>query len=143
MTVLVERRPGEIVRFRDAAAVIARSSLALISSWPWLPSYRREFAMRRLVLVGAVLMLAAIVAASARASDHRAGKRGSHAASAGTDHVRPSSWFARYPGEVSPPAYGGFIDLGPLGFMAACGAYPRGHGYCGPNVSTPIDAWSY
>ncbi len=99
--------------------------------------------MRRLVLLSTALLFAAAVAASARASDHRAGKSGYAAASARTHHVRHGGRFAAYPGEGSPPAHGGFIDLGPLGFMAACGAYPRGRGYCGPSSGAPIDAWSY
>jgi hypothetical protein len=99
--------------------------------------------MTRLVLMGVVLMLAATAAAGAMASEHGAGKSGPHAASARTRHARPASQLPGYRGEGSPPAHGGFIDLGPLGFMAACGAYPRGHGYCGPTNGAPIDAWSY
>jgi hypothetical protein len=110
--------------------------------------------MTRLTLVGAVLALAVGLMASAMASDQKAGKSSRHvghfhaAAFDGAHHIRhssrlagvrgPESW---YPGSASPGYYGGFIDLGPLGIMAACGAYPRGHGYCGPPAGTPIDAW--
>ncbi len=108
--------------------------------------------MRRLVLAGTVLALAAGVTAGATASDLKAGKNGSHvgrfnaAASGRTHHirhssrlagVRPESW---YPGGGSPGYHGGFIDLGPLGITAACGSYPHRYGYCGPGYGTPIDA---
>ena len=115
-----------------------------------------ETMMRRLILAGAVLALAAGVTPSAMASDQKADKSGSHigrfhtAAFGRTHHIRhssrlagvrgPESW---YPGGGSPGYHGGFIDLGPLGITAACGFYPLGHGYCGQGYGTPIDAWSY
>jgi hypothetical protein len=111
--------------------------------------------MTRFALAGAVLALAIGLTAGAMASDQKSGKSGSHvgrfhsAALGGTHHIRRSSRLAGvrdperwHPGGASPNYYGGFIDLGPLGIMAACGAYPRGHGYCGPPSGTPIDAWS-
>jgi hypothetical protein len=102
--------------------------------------------MTRLVLAVTALALAAGIPASAMASHHGAGKSGSHvgrfhtATFARTHHIRRSSG---YPGVGSPDYRGGFVDLGPLGMTAACGFYPRGHGYCGPRSGTPIDAWSY
>jgi hypothetical protein len=97
--------------------------------------------MTRFALAGAALALAVAFAASAMASDHQAGRSAGHVERAhpagfgGTHHIRRSSG--------GSPAYsGGFIDLGPLGIMAACATYPRGHGYCGPPAGTPIDAWS-
>lgn len=104
--------------------------------------------MRRLILAGAALVFAAAGTASAMASDQGGGKSGRHvggfhtAASARIHHSMHSSRFAGVRGAESPYP-GGFIDLGPLGFMAACGAYPGGHGYCGPSSDAPIDAWSY
>jgi len=95
--------------------------------------------MTRLALAGAALALAVAVTASAMASGHRAGRSAGHvervhaAGFGGTHHIRRSG---------SPAYPGGFIDLGPLGIMAACATYPRGHGYCGPPSGTPIDAWS-
>jgi hypothetical protein len=112
--------------------------------------------MRRLILAGTVLALAAGVTASAMASDQKSDKNGSHvgrfhaAAFGRTHHIRrssrlagvrgPESW---YPGGGSPGYHGGFIDLGPLGITAACGSYPHRYGHCGPGYGTPIDAWSY
>jgi hypothetical protein len=112
--------------------------------------------MRRLILAGTVLALAAGVTASAMASDQKSDKSGSHAgrfhaaAFGRTHHIRrssrlagvrgPESW---YPGGGSPDYHGGFIDLGPLGITAACGSYPHRYGHCGPGYGTPIDAWSY
>ena len=112
--------------------------------------------MRRLILAGTALVLAAGVSAGAMASDQKADKSGSHvgrshtAASGRTHHIRhssrlagvrgPESW---YPGGASPGYHGGFIDLGPLGITAACGSYPHRYGYCGPGYSTSIGAWSY
>ena len=91
--------------------------------------------MRSLVLAGTVLAFAAVVTASAMASNQKAGKSGSHvgrfhtAAFGGTRHARrssrPESWYT-----------GGFIDLGPLGITAACGRYS----YCGPGYGAPIHA---
>jgi hypothetical protein len=121
------------------------------------PKNAEETMMRRLILAGTVLALAAGVTASAMASDQKADKSGSHlgrfhtAAFGRTHHIRrssrlagvrgPESW---YPGGGSPGYHGGFIDLGPLGITAACGFYPHNrYGYCGPRYGTPIDAWSY
>ena len=112
--------------------------------------------MTRPVLAGMVLALAVAVTAGAMASDQKAGKSGRHvgrfhaAAFAGTHHVRRSSRLAgvrgpesRYGGGGSTGYQGGFVDLGPLGMMAACGAYPpTSAGYCGPRNGAPIDAWS-
>jgi len=110
--------------------------------------------MRKLILAGAVLALAAGITADAMAYDQKTGTSGSHAgrfhtaASGRAHHIKhsgrlagargPESW---NPGDGSQGYDGAFIDLGPLGMTAACGSYPRGHGYCGPPSGTPIDAW--
>jgi hypothetical protein len=100
--------------------------------------------MMRLGLAGTVLALSIGLTASAVASDHRVSNtrrhigRSHHAAFDGAHHVRHSRFEA-----ASAPTAGGFVSLGPLGFTAACGTYPRGHGYCGPTNGAPIDAWSY
>jgi hypothetical protein len=120
------------------------------------PKNAEEAMMRRLILAGAVLALAAGVTAGAMASDQKADKSGGHvgrshsAAFGRTHHVRPSSRVAGvrgpeswYPGGGSPGYHGGFIDLGPLGITAACGSYPHRYGYCGSGYGTPINAWSY
>jgi hypothetical protein len=120
------------------------------------PKNAEEMMMRRLVLVGTVLALAAGLTAGAMASDQKLGKSGSHvgrfhtAAFGRTYDVRrgsrlvgvrgPESW---YPGGASPGYHGGFIDLGPLGITAACGSYPHRYGYCGQGYGTPVNAWSY
>jgi hypothetical protein len=112
--------------------------------------------MKRLILAGTVLALAAGLTTSAMAFDQKADKSGSHvgrfhtAAVGKTHHIRrgsrlagvrgPESW---YPGGGSPGYHGGFIDLGPLGITAACGSYPHGYGHCGPGYGTSISAWSY
>jgi hypothetical protein len=101
------------------------------------PKNAEETMMRRLILAGTVLALAAGVTASAMASDQKADKGGSHvgrfhtAAFGRTHHIRHSSRLAGvrgpenwYPGGGSPGYHGGFIDLGPLGITAACGFYP-------------------
>ena len=110
-----------------------------------------EMMMRTLILAGTVLVLVAGVATGAVASDRKTGKGGSQvgrfhtAASGGTHHIRHNSRLAGvrapegwYPGSAG--YQGGFVDLGPLGMTAACGFYPVGHGYCGPDYGTPIDA---
>ncbi|WP_423968376.1 hypothetical protein [Bradyrhizobium sp.] len=112
--------------------------------------------MRRLILAGTVLALVAGVTGGAMASDQTTDRSGRHvgrvhAAAFGRAHRirhpsrlagirRPESW---YPGGGSPGYPGGFIDLGPLGITAACGAYPHRYGGCGSGYGTPIDAWSY
>ena len=108
--------------------------------------------MRRLILAGAMLALAAGVTSGAMASDRQAYKSGSHigrlhsGAYDGTHHVRRSSRLAGvrgsenwYPDGGSPGYHGGFIDLGPLGITAACGSHSR----CGSGYGTSISAWSY
>jgi hypothetical protein len=108
--------------------------------------------IRRLVLAGTVLALAAGMTTGAMASDRKADKSGSHVgrlhpgAFGSTHHVRHSSRLAgvrgpesRYPDGSSPGYHGGFIDLGSLGITAACGSYPR----CGSGYGAPISAWSY
>ena len=112
--------------------------------------------MRRLILAGTVLALAAGATTSAMASDRKVDKSGSHVgrlhpgAVGSTHHVRrssrlagvrgPESW---YPDGSSPGYHGGFIDLGPLGITAACGSYPHRYGPCGSGYGTSISAWSY
>jgi hypothetical protein len=120
------------------------------------PNNAEETMMRRLIVAGTVLALAAGVTASAMASDQKADKSGSHvgrfhaAAFGGTHHTRHGSRLAgvrgpesRYPGGGSQGYHGGFIDLGPLGITAACGSYPHGYNHCGSSYGTPVDAWSY
>jgi hypothetical protein len=119
------------------------------------PNNAEETRMRRLIVAGAVLALAAGITASAMASDQKADKSGRHvgrfhaAALGRTHHIRrsrlagdrgPESW---YPDGASPGYQGGFIDLGPLGITSACGSTPHRYGYCGPGYGTAIDAWSY
>ena len=103
---------------------------------------------KQIFATATVLVLAATAITSARASDHRAGQGGSHVRSVhvaaihgGHRHrarlarVRgPENW--RQDGADS----GGFIDLGPLGFTAACGAYRSRH-YCGQGYS--VSGWTY
>jgi hypothetical protein len=120
------------------------------------PKNAEETMMRRLIVAGTVLALAAGMMASAMASDQKADKSGSHvggvhtAALAGTHHIRRSSRLvgvrgpeSGYPGGGSPGYHGGFIDLGPLGITAACGSYPHRYGHCGSGYGTSISAWSY
>jgi hypothetical protein len=104
------------------------------------------------ILAGVALALAAGATASARASEQTTGQHAGrfHAAAFGAHHVRRSSRVVGVrgpeigrPGGESPGYHGGFIDLGPLGITAACGATPHGYGHCGPDYGTPIDAWSY
>lgn len=91
---------------------------------------------RKPVLAGTLLALAAAVTASATASGPRPAHGRAHtrhfhaAASAGTQDPR-----GRARGD------GAFIDLGPLGMTAACGANPHRADYCGPRNGAPIDAW--
>ncbi len=107
--------------------------------------------MRRLILAGTVLALAAGVTTGAVASDRKAYKSGAHVgrlhsgAFGNTHHVRrggrlagvrgSESW---YPDGSSQGYHGGFISLGPLGITAACGSHRCGSGY-----GTSISAWSY
>jgi hypothetical protein len=104
--------------------------------------------MRRLILAGIVLALAAGVTTGAMASDRKAYKSGSHVgrlhsgAFGSMHHVRRSSRLAGeswYPDGNSPGYHGGFISLGPLGITAACGSHSR----CGSGYGTSISAWSY
>ena len=101
--------------------------------------------VKRLVLAGAALALGVGMTVGAMASDRAARKAGHHV---GRFHAGKTHHVARGPENQAPgngnlPSYGGFISLGPLGMTAACGSYPRGHGYCGPTNGAPIDAWSY
>src|SRR5215467_9750940 len=103
--------------------------------------------MTRLTLVGAVLALAVGMTAGAIASHQRAGK-GAHYVGHFQHHIRHAGVRGpegSYPTGGSPAYSGGFIDLGPLGFTAACGSYANRYrsGYCGPRNGAPIDAWSY
>jgi hypothetical protein len=108
--------------------------------------------IRRLILAGTVLALAAGVTTGAVASDRKAYKSGSHVgrlhpgALGSTHHVRRSSRLAGvrgseswYPDGSNPNYHGGFISLGPLGITAACGSSRR----CGSGYGTSISAWSY
>ncbi len=126
----------------------------------WLRSESEKHAedtmMRRLIIAGTVLALAAGVTAGAMASDGKADQGGTHvgrlhtAAFGRTHHIRASRRLAGlrgpergYPGSGSLGYPGGFIDLGPLGITAACGSAPHRYGSCGPGYGAPIDAWSY
>ena len=108
--------------------------------------------MRRLILAGTVLALAAGVTTGAMASERKADKSGSHVgrlhpgAFGSTHHVRRSSRLAGvrgseswHPDGSSPGYRGGFIDLGPLGITTACGPSRR----CGSGYGTSVSAWSY
>jgi hypothetical protein len=120
------------------------------------PNNAEETMMRRLIVAGTMLVLAAGATSGAMASDRTADQSGRHAgrshiaASGSAHHIRRGSRLAGirgpengYPGGESPGYHGGFIDLGPLGITAACGSYPHRYGYCGPGYSTSIGAWSY
>lgn len=107
--------------------------------------------MRKQILAtAAVLTLAASTTTSATASDHKSGRSDHHARSihaSGTHGFGPRhrARFAGVRGSTSrgqdDAVYrGGFIDLGPLGIMAACGSYRSKH-YCGQGYS--ISAWTY
>jgi len=118
--------------------------------------HAEETMMRRLIVAGTVLALAAGVTAGAMASDGKADQGGRHvgrlhtAAFGRTHHLRHGSRLAGlrgpergYPGGTNPVYPGGFIDLGPLGITAACGSAAHRYGSCGPGYGAPIDAWSY
>jgi uncharacterized membrane protein len=115
--------------------------------------------MRKFIVAGTVLALAAGMTTSTMASDQKAGKSTSHVgrfhAAASDRHYSKrgprlagvrgrESW---YPGGGSQGYQGtfgyqgAFIDLGPLGMTAACGANPHRYDYCGPRNGAPIDAW--
>jgi hypothetical protein len=104
--------------------------------------------IRRLVLAGTMLALAAGMTTGAMASDRKVYKSGSHVGrlhhgSFGATHrARRSSRLAGeswYPDGSSQGYQGGFISLGPLGFTAACGPNRR----CGSGYGTPVSGWSY
>ena len=121
--------------------------------------------MRKQILAAATaLALAAGLTSSAMAFDRNADSgrhtRHFHAGASGGMHGPRGRHVSRFAGvrdlesrrdsgwnSGDPSYHGGFIDLGPLGFTTACGAYRYGHGYCGPGYGsygygTPIDAWS-
>ena len=108
--------------------------------------------MRRLIVAGTVLALAAGMTTGTMASDRKADSSGSHVgrlhpgAFGGPHHVRRSNRLAGirgseswYPDDSSQGYHGGFISLGPLGITAACGPSRR----CGSGYGTSISAWSY
>lgn len=87
---------------------------------------------KQILATAVVLTLAVVATTSAIASSHRGGHAGHHARHLHT--VRGAeSW---------PSAdRAGFIDLGPLGFTAACGSYRTKRGYCGQGYS--VSGWTY
>jgi hypothetical protein len=90
--------------------------------------------IRTLILAGTALALAAGLTSGAAASGR-------------THHIKHGRVAAVRGPQSPPPGRGGtgydgaFIDLGPLGMTAACGANPRRPDYCGPRNGAPIDAW--
>jgi len=105
--------------------------------------------MTRLTLAGAVLALAAALTTSASAFDQKPGK-GAHNVGHFQHHIPHGSRLAgvrdpegSYAAGGRPTYNGGFVDLGPLGFTAACGSYANRYrsDYCGPRDGAPIDAW--
>ncbi|MBV9461798.1 MAG: hypothetical protein JO141_30370 [Bradyrhizobium sp.] len=106
--------------------------------------------MTRLILVGA-LALAFGMTAGAMASEQKPGKGAryvghfQHHISHGRRVAGVRGPEGSYPAGGSSAYNGGFIDLGPLGFTAACGSYANRYrsDYCGPRNGAPIDAWSY
>ena len=90
--------------------------------------------MRQKILATAAVLTLAVGATSAMASSHKAGHGGRHARN--SHAVRSAeSW------RQGDTGYrGGFIDLGPLGFTAACGSYRSKH-YCGQGYS--VSGWTY
>lgn len=90
--------------------------------------------MRQQVLATvAVLTFAVGATTDAMASSHKTGHSGRHARNLHT--VRSAEDWRQN------DTRGGFIDLGPLGFTAACGSYRHKQGYCGQGYSIP--AWTY
>lgn len=107
--------------------------------------------MRKQILAtAAVLMLAASTTTSAMAFDHKSSRSGHHVRSihASGMHSFGPRHRARFAGVRGSTGWGqdeagyrgGFIDLGPLGIMAACGSYRSKH-YCGQGYS--VSAWTY
>ena len=111
--------------------------------------------MRKHILAGVtVLAFSAGVMSSAMAFDHKAGRGGHHIKSfrAGGMHSFEARRNTRFSGvrgfqswrqnDRSHGGYhGGYVDLGPLGIMAACGSYHYKYGTCGSGYS--VSAWSY
>ncbi len=109
--------------------------------------------MRMQILAGAALFAlaaGATMTASAMASDHTAGRSGSHAGRvhAGGMHSLGARHGRRYAGVRgfesarhggweggNPNGHAGFVSLGPLGFTAGCGQR------CGQGYS--VSAWSW
>lgn len=95
--------------------------------------------MRTRILAGAaVLALAAGTTTGAMASNHKAGRSGSHVT---RTHASATHGWARYDRGYAAEAgnahdYGGAKSLGPLGFTFGCV-----RGYCGQGYS--VSAWSY
>jgi hypothetical protein len=116
------------------------------------PVRSEEIMMRRLILAGTVLALAVGTTTGTIASDQTTGKSSGQVerfhTAADRHHVKRNARLAAdrdteswYPGGGSPRYQGAWIDLGPLGMTAACGANPHRPDYCGPRNGAPIDAW--
>lgn len=109
--------------------------------------------MRKQILTGATaLALAAGVTSGAMAFDQGTGSgsylRGYHARGYGASHSYRSGRGSRFEGIRGYESWrhggwgsgstiyrGGYLDLGPLGFTAACGSPTYGRGYCGQGYS--------
>jgi hypothetical protein len=97
--------------------------------------------MRSQILAGVtVLTFTAGAMTSAMAFDHKTHSggghaRGFHAAGIHSVATKRHSRLSGVRAAKSDWNHGGYIDLGPLGMMAACGAYHHKRGYCGPGYS--------
>lgn len=102
--------------------------------------------MRNQILaIAAVFAVAVGASNTACASDHKARHSRAHASTSHTTMYGELQNHARYAGvrgrETGSNVGGGFIDLGPLGITAACGAYTYRRRTCGQGY--PVSAWSY
>jgi hypothetical protein len=105
--------------------------------------------MRKQILAATTVIALAIAAVtSAMAFDHKAGHAGRHVKA---HHAAGMHGYAakrnRLAGARNPGRWhqgndrGGFIDLGPLGFTAACGSPSYKGRYCGQGYS--VSGWTY
>ncbi len=89
----------------------------------------------RKILATAVMLTLGVGATTSAMASHKASHAGRHARHLHTARSA-ESWRQ---GDAS--YRGGFVDLGPLGFTAACGSYRSKRGHCGQGYS--VSAWSY
>jgi hypothetical protein len=85
----------------------------------------------QILATAAALMLAVGATTGAIASSHKASHARHHHAVRSAESWRQGDTGYR----------GGFIDLGPLGFTAACGSYAYKGRRCGQGYS--VSAWTY